>query len=285
MSRTKAIAVTAALLVALATSTTPTPNPPFAADKYTYENWGPNGEILSAREAGPDANNHYAGDVLMQTNWDAGTVRTSTSNYGPVIGSTTPDGMTWSDVFGSISPVSLGFFGISFALGVSVLGAAWGIFLTGSSLVGAAIKVPRIKSKNLISVIFCEALAIYGVIIAIICATKIKSSEVIGDQIDNAAGATHFGVKLEAGPEVYFGGYCFFWTGVTVGLANLFCGICVGVVGSACALSDAQDPRMFVKILIVEIFGSALGLFGIIVGIIMSSNTSASFANSNTEFA
>lgn len=200
------------------------------------------------------------------------------------MGSTTADGQAWGDVFGSVSPVALGFFGIAFALGVSVLGAAWGIFLTGSSLVGAAIKVPRIKSKNLISVIFCEALAIYGVIIAIICATKIKASEVISDQYDTQNGVTHFGLMQEAGPDVYFGGYCFFWTGVTVGLANLFCGICVGVVGSACALSDAQDPRMFVKILIVEIFGSALGLFGIIVGIIMSSNTSASFASSMTNF-
>merc|ERR1711918_6763 len=183
-----------------------------------------------------------------------------------------------------MDPSFLAFFGTGFALGFSVLGAAWGIFLTGSSLVGAAIKVPRIKSKNLISVIFCEALAIYGVIIAIICATKIKSSDVIGDMYETQHGVSHWGLKLEAGPNVYFGGYCFFWTGLTVGLANLFCGICVGVVGSACALSDAQDPRMFVKILIIEIFGSSLGLFGIIVGIIMSSNTSASFANGMTQF-
>eukprot|EP00656_Telonema_subtile_P050614 TRINITY_DN65_c0_g1_i2.p1 TRINITY_DN65_c0_g1~~TRINITY_DN65_c0_g1_i2.p1 ORF type:complete len:273 (-),score=51.92 TRINITY_DN65_c0_g1_i2:145-963(-) len=242
-----------------------------------YQNWGPDGQILSYNEIDTAKDGHY-----FQTVWSAGVAVDSAK--APTSYSTLEDGMTWGDTFGYVSPVFLGFFGIAFALGVSVLGAAWGIFLTGSSLVGAAIKVPRIKSKNLISVIFCEALAIYGVIIAIICATKIKAADVTSDQYDTQLGVTHWGLKLEAGPEVYFGGYCFFWTGVTVGLANLFCGICVGVVGSACALSDAQDPRMFVKILIIEIFGSALGLFGIIVGIIMSSNTSASFASSNTAF-
>jgi len=128
--------------------------------------------------------------------------------------------------------------------------------LTGSTLVGAALKAPRIKSKNLISIIFCEAVAIYGVIMAIILQTKYSSS--------HSPTATC--------SDMQYAGFSLFSAGITVGISNLACGLCVGIVGQACALGDAQKASLFVKILIVEIFGSALGLFGVIVGIIQSTD-------------
>lgn len=78
-------------------------------------------------------------------------------------------------MFYDTNPYSWAYVGVAISLGFSIVGAAWGIFLTGASVLGASVKAPRIRSKNLISVIFCEAVAIYGVIMAIIMIGKINT--------------------------------------------------------------------------------------------------------------
>jgi F0F1-type ATP synthase membrane subunit c/vacuolar-type H+-ATPase subunit K len=129
------------------------------------------------------------------------------------------------------------------------------------SILGGGVKAPRIRTKNLISIIFCEVVAIYGVIMAIIFASK----------LNNVADS-----DVLYSPKNYYTGFALFWAGLTVGACNLICGVSVGINGSSAALADAADPSLSVLVPISTCltanFSSILGLFGLIIGLLVQSN-------------
>jgi F0F1-type ATP synthase membrane subunit c/vacuolar-type H+-ATPase subunit K len=82
----------------------------------------------------------------------------------------------------------------------------------------------------LISIIFCEVVAIYGVIMSIVFSAKMAS----------------VGPDAARSGSNYYTGFALFWSGLLVGACNLVCGVSVGINGSSAALADAADPSLYV---------------------------------------
>ena len=89
---------------------------------------------------------------------------------------------------------------------------------------GGCVKAPRIRSKNLIryafhwrcqsSIIFCEANAIYGIIIAVILINKVSASGYVDGNL-----RPDYDIA-----SMYFAGYAIFSAGLSVGLSNITSG-------------------------------------------------------------
>jgi len=182
-----------------------------------------------------------------------------------------------------ISPYLFAALGQFMAISLCVAGAAWGMFIVGSTIMGAGVKAPHVRVKNMIGVIFCEASAIYGLIVTVIlkdnvniveaptqrffpnfpyCSVEpLKGSEPAVSPEDCAFTAQALAV-----------GYATFWSGAIVGFANLATGIAVGMTGAGCCLADARNPDLFSKILLISIFASVIGLFGLVVSLLLGTS-------------
>lgn len=154
---------------------------------------------------------------------------------------------------GAWGPYLLWMLGLLFTVSGSIFGASFGIYTTGVSIIGGGVQAPRIQHRNLITIIFCEAVAIYGLITGLFI-------------VDN-----HVHINSDNTAMNWFNSFILFGSGVTSGLVNLFGGIATGVIGSGTALADAAVSSTFVKNIITEIFASVIGLYGLIVGVYVTS--------------
>lgn len=58
--------------------------------------------------------------------------------------------------------------------------------------------------------------------------------------------------------------------GLSTGLSGLAAGIAIGIVGDAGVRGVAQQPRLFVGMMLILIFAEVLGLYGMILSIMIS---------------
>jgi F0F1-type ATP synthase membrane subunit c/vacuolar-type H+-ATPase subunit K len=65
-------------------------------------------------------------------------------------------------------------------------------------------------------------------------------------------------------PYYFFDGYAHLASGLACGLAGLAAGMAIGVVGDAGVRANAQQPKLFVGMILILIFAEALALYGLI---------------------
>jgi V-type H+-transporting ATPase proteolipid subunit len=110
---------------------------------------------------------------------------------------------------------------------------------------------PELVMKSIIPVVMAGVIGIYGLIVAVI---------VIG-QIPKDSSYPNYCAKM---------GFAHFGCGLAVGLSGLAAGTAIGIVGDAGVRATAQQPKLFVGMILILIFAEALGLYGLIVALVMS---------------
>ena len=68
-------------------------------------------------------------------------------------------------------------------------------------------------------------------------------------------------------------GYAHLAAGLACGLSGMAAGIAIGIVGDAGVRASAQQAKLYVGMVLILIFAEALGLYGLIVGLILTSRT------------
>jgi len=140
-----------------------------------------------------------------------------------------------------------GFMGCTTALVFACLGAAYGTAKSGVGISSMGVMRPELVMRSIIPVVMAGVIGIYGLIIAVILGTGVKSD-----------GYTAFQ------------GFASLGSGLSVGLSGLAAGMAIGIVGDAGVRATAQQPRLFVGMILILIFAEALALYGLIVALILS---------------
>merc|ERR1711912_164311 len=146
-----------------------------------------------------------------------------------------------------------GFMGCAAALVFACLGAAYGTAKSGVGVANMGVLHAEMVMKSIIPIIMAGVLGIYGLIVAVLLASSIKKDEPY-------LYASHSGFSALA-------------AGLCCGMAGLSAGIAIGIVGDAGVRANARQPKLFVGVILILIFAEALGLYGLIVELILSSNT------------
>lgn len=147
-----------------------------------------------------------------------------------------------------LCPAYASFFGVlgaTAAMVFTAFGASYGTAKSGVGISASAVLKPEFIIKSVIPVVMAGIIAIYGLVVSVLITNNITEKYAL------QTGFTHMGA------------------GFSVGLSGLGAGIAIGIVGDAGVRGTAQQPRLYVGMILILIFAEVLALYGLIVSLVM----------------
>ncbi|CAO1619357.1 unnamed protein product [Parajaminaea phylloscopi] len=152
-----------------------------------------------------------------------------------------------------LCPVYAPFFGamgVTAAIVFTCLGASYGTAKSGVGISAMGVLRPDLLIKCIVPVVMAGIIAIYGLVVSVLVSGDLKS------------------------PMTLYAGFIQLGAGLSVGLSGLAAGFAIGVVGDAGVRGTAQQPRLFIGMILILIFAEVLGLYGFIVALILQTRSS-----------
>ncbi|CAG8026326.1 unnamed protein product [Penicillium salamii] len=151
----------------------------------------------------------------------------------------------------SLSQPFFGALGCTSAIVFTCFGAAYGTAKAGVGVCSMAVLRPDLIVKNIVPIVMAGIIGIYGLVVSVLVANDLTQALPL------------------------YTGFIQLGAGLSVGLAGLAAGFAIGIVGDAGVRGTAQQPRLYVGMILILIFAEVLGLYGLIVALLMNSRSKA----------
>lgn len=151
-----------------------------------------------------------------------------------------------------LDPIFWASFGVSLSIFLAAIGAGLGIGITGPGVAGATTERPEVFARSFIAVVLAEALAIYGLVVALLAVFKLPA--IATSTNPTAAADSAFRI---------------FSAGLAMGGGALGAGFGIGTAGSAMAAATAEKPELYSRVVIPVILSEALAIYSLIIALLL----------------
>jgi V-type H+-transporting ATPase proteolipid subunit len=119
-------------------------------------------------------------------------------------------------------------------------------------MAGTAVISGQIAMRNIMNLILCEIITIYGLIMAHVLNGRMEFNFPPFER------------------QHYHVGYALFFGGLVQGSCSFSAGLAIGIVGSTISVVCHRDAELFFKLLVVQIFSELIGIMGLLVCLLVS---------------